>query len=65
MAENKHVCPDCGEPLVKDYINGEGEQVWYCPNGDEEYVFRKEGEYVYAVCLYDGKKTCVGVSENW
>lgn len=65
MTENKYVCPICGEPLEKDYINANGEQVWYCPNGDEEFVFRAEGEYMYAVSTYNGKKICMGTAKGW
>ena len=62
MEENIYICPDCGTPLVKDYVREDGTQVWYCPEGDEEYYFITEGGYIYAVCLWDGQRTCMGVA---
>ena len=68
MIENKLVCPDCGCALDFSYEREDGTKVYYCPDGDEEYIFvkGKGNEYVYCECLWDGKKTCVGVyNEDW
>ena len=59
--EERRFCPICGEELKKSYINGKGEQVWFCEDGNEEYVFRRRGEYVYAISVYDGASICVGI----
>jgi len=59
---NQRVCPECGTPLQYAYQRDNGEVVYYCPEGDEHYVFKNKGGYEYAVCLYDGKEICVGVA---
>ena len=64
MEENIYVCPDCGEPLVKDYVREDGIQVWYCPMGDEEYYFDIDNGFLYAVCLWDGQRTCMGLANQ-
>lgn len=62
MKENTYICPDCGTPLERDYVREDGTQIWRCPEGDEEYYFTEENGYLYAVCLWDGAKTCMGVA---
>ena len=63
MAKNIFVCPECGALLEYAYDLEDGTQVYYCPEGDEEYAFYTQGEYRYARCLWDGKTFCVGVAK--
>ena len=55
-------CPDCGEPLELSYIDEKGREVYYCPKGDEEYYFEEDNGYLYAVCVWDKCRTCLGVA---
>lgn len=55
-------CPECGCPLEFAYEREDGTKIYYCPEGDEEYYFTEENGYLYAVCLWDLKKFCVGTA---
>ena len=56
-------CPECGCPLIIDYERGNGQRVYYCPNGREQYIFEKKHGYEYAVCLYTGQRFLVGAAK--
>lgn len=64
MGENIYVCPVCGCPLDKDYTMEDGTQVWCCPMGDEEYYFDIDNGFLYAVCLRDGERVCMGLANE-
>ena len=61
--ENELYCPDCGHPLEFAYEREDGTKVSYCPQGDEHYYFKVEDGYRYAVCTWNGAKTCMGVAK--
>ena len=62
IMENKMICPDCGTPLEFSYEREDGTKVYRCPLGDENYIFVEENGYLYAVCLFNGRKTCMGLA---
>jgi len=60
MKERKFYCPECGTELEYAYNREDGTPVYYCPEGDEHYYFQEQNGYLYAVCLWDGGKVCMG-----
>ena len=59
----KRFCPECCEPLEFSYQREDGTEVYYCPNGDEEYYFEVDNGFEYAVCLSDGRRICLGLAK--
>lgn len=62
MEENIYICPDCGTPLEFAWEREDGTKIYYCPEGDEHYRFVREDGYLYAICLWNGAKTCMGIA---
>lgn len=57
-------CPDCGAKLQFSYIDSDGNHIYTCRKSDEDYYFVKDGEYLYCVSKYTGRRECYGLASQ-